>query len=152
MKISRMVYELEPYKDFILASEVKVDLRGQWSFNLCEIDLQTCVQNLVKLFLSYFFISPRNYCLSLFRVSLFHPYGRDRKSEAQRSSAPKNKSVQFSPKKSILIEFTIDFLIKSYLIMVSLSFYGAILSQNISFEFAYFSFNAIVSSLQGIGS
>ena len=29
MKISRMVYKLEPFKDFILASEVKVDHRGQ---------------------------------------------------------------------------------------------------------------------------
>ena len=27
-----MVYELEPFKDFILASEVKVDLVGQTSF------------------------------------------------------------------------------------------------------------------------
>ena len=31
MKISGMVYELEPFKDFILASEVKVDLGGQRS-------------------------------------------------------------------------------------------------------------------------
>ena len=27
MKISRMIYELEPFKDFILASKVKVDHR-----------------------------------------------------------------------------------------------------------------------------
>ena len=32
MKIVRMVYKLEPFKDFILASEVKVDLGGQRSF------------------------------------------------------------------------------------------------------------------------
>ena len=32
MKISFMVYELESFKDFILSSEVKVDLGGQSSF------------------------------------------------------------------------------------------------------------------------
>ena len=32
MKISRMVYELEPYKDSIWASKVKADLRGQRSY------------------------------------------------------------------------------------------------------------------------
>ena len=32
MKISRMVYKIEPFKDFILAFEVKVDLRGQRSY------------------------------------------------------------------------------------------------------------------------
>ena len=31
MKISRMVYELEPFKDFILDSKVKVDLGGKRS-------------------------------------------------------------------------------------------------------------------------
>ena len=31
MEISRIVYEIEPFKDFILASEVKVDLGGQRS-------------------------------------------------------------------------------------------------------------------------
>ena len=31
MKISRMVFELEPFKDFILASKVKIDLGGQRS-------------------------------------------------------------------------------------------------------------------------
>ena len=33
MKIPRMVYKLEPYKDFFLASEVKVDLGGQRSLS-----------------------------------------------------------------------------------------------------------------------
>ena len=32
MKISRMVYEIEPFKEIILASKVKVDLGGQRSF------------------------------------------------------------------------------------------------------------------------
>ena len=31
MKTSRMVYELQFFKDFVLASEVKVDLGGQRS-------------------------------------------------------------------------------------------------------------------------
>ena len=34
MKISRMVYELESFKDLILASEAKFDLGGQRSY--CE--------------------------------------------------------------------------------------------------------------------
>ena len=32
MKISRMVYEIEPFENIILASKVKVDLGGQRSF------------------------------------------------------------------------------------------------------------------------
>ena len=32
MKISRLVFELEPFKDFIVASEVKFDLGSQRSF------------------------------------------------------------------------------------------------------------------------
>ena len=32
MKISRMVYEIEPFKNIILASKVKVDPGGQRSF------------------------------------------------------------------------------------------------------------------------
>ena len=54
MKISRTVYELEPLKDFILASEAKVDLGGQSSYLSISAKLAYCAQNLVKLLSAVF--------------------------------------------------------------------------------------------------
>ena len=51
MKISRLVFELEPFKDFILASEVEVDLGGQRSFSWICAELTSKL--VYKIWLSY---------------------------------------------------------------------------------------------------
>ena len=51
MKISRLVFELEPLKDFILASEVNVDLRGQRSLleKFAQFNEKHCRKGLMKI-------------------------------------------------------------------------------------------------------
>ena len=51
MKTSRMVYELQFFKDFVLASEVKVDLGGQRSLfeKVAQFNEKHCCKGLMKI-------------------------------------------------------------------------------------------------------
>ena len=70
MKISRMVCELEPFKDFILTSEVKAHYLKKSFLSICAKLPYELVRRYCNQFLNYFFIS------SHFTLSSIRSHGK----------------------------------------------------------------------------